>query len=570
MVLDRQLQKQAHHLFIEEALELMQQVRVDLSELSINPKANSFDRLLEAVEIINGGAAEVNLTDLQSSVKRFEAILLSIEERASSIAPDCLTNLQTIYDEIWEGLFPYLPTYQSELETSKNDLESPTNEILSVSDLSLTQSPTQLKNDRLQMDLLEVTIQKDLPLALERLEKALDDSLEGDRLIKEITTVVEFIFKLSETWQDSDLAGNYFELWSSLSETSQSTISSLTNNSQSAREVGYSALSSWRSAYRLAIEKYFSVKENKDRETPAAPKSKNSGAIEEILSTAKSFLWLSGFNLFVLPSDSIEEIVNPSPEKLIVSNNRRFLLWQQQEIQLYKISELLNYKCFVRNTAIDSKATNSLKFSDKSWQTLIVDLGEKIVAIEPEVDRFIVKSTLKIKSFDSIITAPNYCYGCTFLDNELPKPVIDVKVLLNSYIETIPNISSVSATILVIDDSKTMREIINFTLEKEGYRVIKAKNGREAIDCLEENPQIRGIICDLEMPIISGFALLKYRSTHPIFRHLPLLVLTSHNSEEDRQLAIQLGATHYLTIPYQESELLATLKNVLKSSVSIS
>jgi CheY-like chemotaxis protein len=562
------MQQQAHQLFIEESLELMQQVQLDLSELAVNPTANSCERLLEAIQIVNSGVSEVNLTDLQIPVKRFETILLSIEERSNEIESDCLVNLQEIYDEIWESLFPYLPTYQSELETSKIALESENNE--SSGEISQLESQllAQSKNERLQIDLLEVTIQKDLPLALERLEKALEKPLQGDRLIKEITTVVEFIFKLSENWQDYDLKGNYFELWSILSDTSQSTISLLTANPQSAQEIGYSALSSWRNAYQIAIDKYFPVKEDSDREISTTPIIKNSRASEETLSTAKSFLWLSGFNLFVLPSNSIQEIVNPNSENIIVSGDRRFFIWKQRQLPLYKISELLTYNYFIPNTAIDSTATNSVKFGDESEQTLIVNLGEKIVAIEPETDRLIVKSKLEIKPFEKIFSTPNYFYGCTFLEDELPKPVIDVKVLLNFYLQTIQNIPVVSPTILVIDDSKTMREIVSSTLEQEGYQIIKAKDGREAIDRLEENPQITGIICDLEMPIISGFALLKYRSTHPTFRHLPLIVLTSHNSEEDRQLALQLGATDYLTIPYQQSELLAILdREVVRSEV---
>jgi CheY-like chemotaxis protein/chemotaxis protein histidine kinase CheA len=577
--MDRQLQQQAHQLFIEESLELMQQVRVDLSELSVNFTAKSFERLLEAVQIINGGAIEVNLTDLQIPVKRFEMVLLSIEESSAialkdslhiaqsaapnAIAPDCLSNLQEIYDEIWECLFPYLPTYQSELETSKNSLERQTNEFVGVSHRSLVESPQQAKNEGLQMDLLEVTIQKDLPLALERLEKALKESSDRDFLVKEITTVVEFIFKLSETWQDYDLVGNYFDLWSSLSETSQSTISSIAANPQSAREIGNSALSSWRNSYRLAIEKYFPIEEDKEKTNFTNPIENHSQIIKKTLSTAKSFLWLSGFNLFVLPADSIEEIVNPNVQNIIISGDRRFLIWKQKEIKLYKISELLHYKYPLPRTAIESSENNSLQFTDESWQTLIVNLGREIIAIEPEVDRFIVKSKLEIESIERIFNIPNYIYGCTFLEDELPRPVIDVKILLNFHLEADRNISVVSPTILIIDDSKTMREIVNCTLEKEGYRVIKASDGREAIEKLEENPQIQGIICDLEMPIISGFALLKYRSTHPTFCNLPLIVLTNHNSEEDRQLALQLGATSYLTIPYQESELLAILKHLL-------
>jgi CheY-like chemotaxis protein len=62
------------------------------------------------------------------------------------------------------------------------------------------------------------------------------------------------------------------------------------------------------------------------------------------------------------------------------------------------------------------------------------------------------------------------------------------------------------------------------------------------------------------MPIVNGFELLKYCSNHSTFAFLPAIALTSHNSREYQQRALELGATDYLTIPYQDSELLEILK----------
>jgi two-component system, chemotaxis family, sensor histidine kinase and response regulator PixL len=123
-----------------------------------------------------------------------------------------------------------------------------------------------------------------------------------------------------------------------------------------------------------------------------------------------------------------------------------------------------------------------------------------------------------------------------------------------------------SKTILVVDDSKTVREILSATLQEAGYRVVQAKDGREAIAHLQHQPEIHLTISDLEMSNLNGFEFLRQRLQDERWSQIPVLILSSHTSNEYRQLAQKLGAVDYLTIPYDDSILLETIKNAIERS----
>jgi DNA-binding response OmpR family regulator len=112
--------------------------------------------------------------------------------------------------------------------------------------------------------------------------------------------------------------------------------------------------------------------------------------------------------------------------------------------------------------------------------------------------------------------------------------------------------------ILVIDDSATVRQTLALTLKKAGYQVLQAQDGLDAIVQLQQHPNIQLITCDLEMPKLNGFEfLMRYKKEFSTT--VPITMLTSRSSEKHRQLALQLGASAYLTKPYTEHELISTL-----------
>ncbi len=113
-------------------------------------------------------------------------------------------------------------------------------------------------------------------------------------------------------------------------------------------------------------------------------------------------------------------------------------------------------------------------------------------------------------------------------------------------------------TVLVVDDSLTVRKITGRLLEREGYRVITAKDGVDALEhLLETVPDV--VLSDIEMPRMDGFDLVRNIRADERTRHLPVIMITSRLADKHRRYAHEVGANHYLGKPYPEDELLALL-----------
>lgn len=100
-------------------------------------------------------------------------------------------------------------------------------------------------------------------------------------------------------------------------------------------------------------------------------------------------------------------------------------------------------------------------------------------------------------------------------------------------------------------------------LKSAGYLVEEAKDGQDALFQLQSGLQIQAIICDIEMPRLDGYNFLIRLKSHKHLQQIPVIMLSSRTGEKYRQLALQLGADVYLSKPYNEYELLQTLKQVV-------
>jgi len=114
-------------------------------------------------------------------------------------------------------------------------------------------------------------------------------------------------------------------------------------------------------------------------------------------------------------------------------------------------------------------------------------------------------------------------------------------------------------TILVIEDHPDQRELLAIVLQREGYRVVTAANGLEALERLEvENIQIA--LSDIMMPKMDGFELIKRIRTNPALKSIYLILITARIQEGDRVRGLDLGADDYITKPFSFSELLARVR----------
>ena len=113
--------------------------------------------------------------------------------------------------------------------------------------------------------------------------------------------------------------------------------------------------------------------------------------------------------------------------------------------------------------------------------------------------------------------------------------------------------------ILVVDDEERMVRFIRMNLEQDGYQVVEALNGKQAIDALRDTPDL--ILLDVMMPDIDGFEVLEM--TRQV-SSVPVIMLTAKGEEDDRVRGLELGADDYITKPFSPRELVSRVKAVLR------
>ncbi|MDJ0715202.1 MAG: hybrid sensor histidine kinase/response regulator [Prochloraceae cyanobacterium] len=324
---------------------------------------------------------------------------------------------------------------------------------------------------------------------------------------------------------------------------------------------------------------------------------------------------------YALLSDTVEKILNSDSSPLQFIEGQKVLIWRVGEkesiVSVSQISELINYKSSLANNIHKSRSRLQDKNQKKkktSWLSppssthlILLRDGEELLGLE--VDRIIGEQESVIRPLDKAIEPPSYVLGYSVLSNTNLTLVIDGISLTRgnrsastikfnpSYFndlqdketsqakvgEALPAVSvsqsqilhsspppSASAvpTVLIVDDSQSQRKLLTTTLQKEGYRIIEAENGKEAIETMVANHfNIQLVICDIEMPQLSGYEFLYHYRQRPELIEIPVVMLTSHSGEESRVIALGLGAKAYFTKPFLESDFLSTVANLIQKSL---
>lgn len=299
-------------------------------------------------------------------------------------------------------------------------------------------------------------------------------------------------------------------------------------------------------------------------------------------------------NLMAIAADTLVSIVSVPLDQLQTQQDRQFYQWQDQLIPIHPQQPFLQHYPLPPH---NNETFQAIPLPQNHAMLLLIAAEAGIVALQ--VDQILQKQELVIKPFGIAVTAPPFLSGCTILGDGSLIPVINGQTLSVSGRETLelnlplpvgpealPAISSLTAklpqtiteetlqslqrlyrthshpTLLVVDDSLTARQMLAFTLEKAGYRVVQARDGQDALRQLRQEPAIRAVFCDVEMPRMNGFEFLSH-CYQEFADPPPVIMVTSRAGDKHRQMAQDLGARFYLTKPYLEQSLMATLNQCL-------
>lgn len=300
------------------------------------------------------------------------------------------------------------------------------------------------------------------------------------------------------------------------------------------------------------------------------------------LTIAKLLLCQSGDKHYGLMTDTVQQIVMPTATQISTREQVKLLSWRFADkdrlVPVVALTEVLNYRTALPSypllRPVAPKQTTALH------PIILIHNEGQFVGLE--VDNLQDEQELAIHPLGKVVSTPTYVYGCSTLPDGQLTLVLDgtilVQEILSNLSQTVldlfdvyedePPISPPSTvpqkTILIVDDSITVRNTLTETLQKAGYTVVQAKEGAEALQRLQQI-QIDGILCDLEMPGMNGFDFLKVRQRMPEVNLIPTIMLTSRAGAKHKTLAKDLGATDYLTKPYLAPQLLAKLSTALES-----
>ena len=135
----------------------------------------------------------------------------------------------------------------------------------------------------------------------------------------------------------------------------------------------------------------------------------------------------------------------------------------------------------------------------------------------------------------------------------------DSRVVLDGHAEVEEDITR---TVLVVDDSVTVRKVTSRFLEREGYQVLTAKDGTDALRVMQDHvPDV--MLLDIEMPRMDGFEVAKNVRSSSQLKDVPIIMITSRTGDKHREHALSLGVNMYMGKPFQEDILLKNIHTIL-------
>ena len=294
------------------------------------------------------------------------------------------------------------------------------------------------------------------------------------------------------------------------------------------------------------------------------------------LSICKALFCICDRTRIAFPMDGVEDTLNiPAKNVQKDADGESFIVWRETILPFKPLKEIL-----VFNRQLSRGNVYGTKTDDDMISVIIVRSGNTMIALE--IDQVLSEQEIVIKQFEGPAPKPSGVAGATVLGDGMIMPIADVLEIIDIFqgkmskhiggnwqrlgLLSIDVISAekVEKTVLIVDDSITVRELLSLTFTKAGYRVEQARDGQEAWDKLRSGLPCDIVFCDIEMPRCDGLEFLSRIQKDGSFGHLPIAMLTSRGADKHRQMALQLGASGYFTKPYLEEALLEAASRMLK------
>ncbi|WP_172202447.1 Hpt domain-containing protein [Niveibacterium sp. COAC-50] len=282
------------------------------------------------------------------------------------------------------------------------------------------------------------------------------------------------------------------------------------------------------------------------------------------LAVTQALLVRSGERTYAIPSNMVEQVLELKQDALDELRTNGFATWKDQRYPFFYLPRVLG----------DRKSQPA---AGRFHWVLLLRVGTDAIALY--IDELRGNQEVVVKNAGPQFTRLQGFSGATVLaDGEIsliinPVVLADLLQSATAHAEAAaaagepvappPVDTSYVPTVMVVDDSLTVRKITSRLLEREGYRVVTAKDGVDALEQLVETmPDV--MLLDIEMPRMDGYDLTRNIRADDRLRPLPIIMITSRMADKHRNYAFEIGVNHYLGKPYNEEELLGLIKDFVK------
>ncbi|RDE50206.1 MAG: response regulator [Candidatus Accumulibacter meliphilus] len=272
------------------------------------------------------------------------------------------------------------------------------------------------------------------------------------------------------------------------------------------------------------------------------------------LAVTKALLVRSGQREYAIPAAMIEQVLDLKEKGLTRIREANAALWSGNPYPFHYLPHLLG-------------EPQALPERHSQYWVLLLRSGTRRVALQ--VDEVLGNQEVVVKNIGPQLARVIGVSGATVLGNgqvllilnpvalaSRPRTAIPVSPLPTlRQAATTGSVAATLPTVMIVDDSLTVRKISSRLLAREGYQVMTAKDGLDALEQLVAIiPDV--LLVDIEMPRMDGFELTRNLRADERLRGVPIVMITSRTAEKHRHYAFELGVNHYLGKPYQEEELL--------------
>ena len=279
------------------------------------------------------------------------------------------------------------------------------------------------------------------------------------------------------------------------------------------------------------------------------------------LAINQALLAMAGNETFCVPLGCVEGVVRANCEELAACyrSDESVYEYAGNEYQLKHLGTLLNI------TAVDLSGAHG------QVPVLLVRIGEKRIALQ--VEALLGSREIVIKPVGAQLSTVDCISGATILGDGSVVMMLDMAAVARmnarARLPEVPFVAEKESrlVVMVVDDSITVRKVTSRLLERNGYKVLTAKDGVDAMGQLQEVvPDM--MLLDIEMPRMDGFELATHIRNDERLKHMPIIMITSRTGDKHRERAQQIGVNNYLGKPYQENDLLNSIHRIIGASVA--